>query len=481
MEFLKAAGDKIVSASGQEVRLRGVCVGGYLHLENYMHGFPGAETSMRTALLETLGRDKSQFFWDRWMDYFFTENDVIHIRSLGANVIRMALNYRQFEDDGKPFEYLETGFQRLDRVLEWCEEHELYVILDMHAAQGWQNTDWHSDNSHRHTFLWQDKLYQDRFISLWEEFARWYKDKAVIAGYDLMNEPVSHAPYGRFGYAYQPDWPRFNSLIHRTVDSIRAQGDTHIIFIEGDLYGTRFYGLEEPFAYNLAYSAHHYHPMTRGGGAYPGKQPNGETWNVEFQRQLLNQHEGVRWARDHSVPLWMGEFGAQYLEEKSSVAGQMQALDEQIGIFEELGLHWTYWNYKDIGVAGWIHIPPDSPYARLIEPVTQVKRALTMDPSTSYLIDPAVAGEFMGLANHLVNRLNDPSIDRAANITFMGQITLTLYLATLYQSTFARLFASKTEKELDELARSFLFQNCMPSRQLMTVIQNCLKPSKKGN
>ena len=32
----------------------------------------------------------------------------------------------------------ETGFDIIDNVLEWAEPHQMYVILDMHAAPGGQ-------------------------------------------------------------------------------------------------------------------------------------------------------------------------------------------------------------------------------------------------------------------------------------------------------------------------------------------------------
>ncbi len=475
MKFLKTSGRKILTESDEEIRLRGVCVGGYLHLENYMHGFPGAECSFRASLENVLGIEKADFFWQRWMDYFFTEADVVYIRSLGANVIRLALNYRQFERDDNPFHYLEAGFERLNRVLDWCEKHKLYVILDMHAAQGWQNTDWHSDNPHRQTFLWHDRLYQDRFIALWREFATRLKDRSVVAGYDLMNEPVSNARFGRFNNTYTPDWTAFNHLIQRAVKAIREIDPKHIIFIEGDLYGLRFEGLEPPLEKNLVYSSHHYHPSTRGKTIYPGRQTNGEFWDADFQYNMVANHEGTRWTNEHQVPLWMGEFGGQYIKEAGSVEGQMQALDDQISSFEKLGIHWTYWNYKDIGTAAWVHPNPDSSYTKFFEPVSRTKFDLAMDPSTSYLVDPAIGMEFTTLAHHLVDRLNDPAIDRNANVMYMGQVTLTLYLATLYQATVARMFSGMSEQQLDELAKSFLFENCLPESQLVEVVQKHLQ------
>ena len=79
----------------------------------------------------------------------------------------------------------------LDKVLSHCERHGLYVILDLHSAQGWQNVHWHSDNASRISLFWEVAFYQDRFVALWQEFARRYR-RAVIAGYDVLNEPCAN-------------------------------------------------------------------------------------------------------------------------------------------------------------------------------------------------------------------------------------------------------------------------------------------------
>ena len=39
-----------------------------------------------------------------------------------------------------------SGFKHLDRVIDACARHGIYTILDLHAAPGGQNTDWHSDH-----------------------------------------------------------------------------------------------------------------------------------------------------------------------------------------------------------------------------------------------------------------------------------------------------------------------------------------------
>lgn len=181
----------------------------------------------------------------------------------------------------------------------------------MHAVQGWQNTDWHTDNTSRNTLFWQHPYFQDRFVALWEEFARRYKGNASIAGYDVMNEPVTNAPYGLFNFDYTPDWQTLNRVHCRVVRAIRAIDPDHIIFLEGDLFASLFHGLEAPFAENLAYSSHNYNDAGFGPGPYPGVV-NGKEWNKETQREVFMAAEGTQFTQHHTVPLWVSEFGSAF-------------------------------------------------------------------------------------------------------------------------------------------------------------------------
>ena len=155
MEFLRVSGRHIVNAKGKQVRLRGTCPGGWMNMEDFINGHPGAEHTLRAQMAEVLGPARAQFFFERMLDYFFNEDDVIFLRKAGASVVRIPLNYRHFEDDAAPFKYIEAGFARLDKVLSHCERHGLYVILDLHSAQGWQNVHWHSDNASRISLFWR--------------------------------------------------------------------------------------------------------------------------------------------------------------------------------------------------------------------------------------------------------------------------------------------------------------------------------------
>ena len=187
--MLSIENEKIMDAAGEAVQLRGVCVGGWMNMESFINGFPGTEMGLRAMLQEVLGPARTEFFFERWLDAILAEEDIAYIASLGANVVRLPLNYRHFESDMEPFHYRESGFARLEEALGWCAKYGLYAILDLHAVQGWQNPDWHSDNPTHTALFWQQRHFQDRFVGLWEEIARRFKGNPTVAGYDLINEP----------------------------------------------------------------------------------------------------------------------------------------------------------------------------------------------------------------------------------------------------------------------------------------------------
>ena len=247
--------------------------------------------------------------------------------------MRLPVNYRHFERDDAPFQYLEKGFARLDQAIDWCAKHGLYVILDLHAVQGWQNTDWHCDNPSRQTLFWTQKQFQDRFVALWEEFARRYQGNPTIAGYNVMNEPVTNAPFGRFTSQYTPNWEIINQIYRRVVSAIRAIDPDHIIFLEGDYFSSRFAGSGAALRREPGLQQPQLHRRRVWPGQLPGRRSAAIHWDRAKQEKVFLNHEGTRFAQAHNVPLWVGEFGSAYNGPAQENEDRLQALDDQIDVF----------------------------------------------------------------------------------------------------------------------------------------------------
>lgn len=87
-------------------------------MENFISGFPGHEKPVRDAMLKAMGQEKYDYFFDRWLHWFFTEDDAKLLKSLGLNCVRLPFNYRHFEDDMNPRVLKKEGFKHLDRVVD---------------------------------------------------------------------------------------------------------------------------------------------------------------------------------------------------------------------------------------------------------------------------------------------------------------------------------------------------------------------------
>jgi endoglucanase len=472
MDMLQVKGRQIVNAQERPVYLRGTCIGGWMNMEEFINGYPGAEHQLRNLMSSELGQVKSDFYFTRLLDHFLGAADLAYIKSLGATVVRLPLNYRHFEDDSRPFEYLEKGFLRLDQIIEQCAKVGLYVILDLHSVQGWQNTDWHCDNASRHVYFWKHPHFQERFYALWKEIARRYHGNPTVAGYNVMNEPVSNAPYGRFRNDYHPDWETINRIYRQVVSSIRSIDPEHIIFLEGDYFSSLFDGLDAPFAPNLVYSSHMYNPSGLGPGAYPGKV-GGEYWDKEKQRQVFLSHQGTLFSQKHNVPLWVGEFGSAYNGPAEENPSRVQAMHDQLSVYNEAEVHWTTWTYKDINVMGWVQMRSDSLYLQAIQPAIKAKQDLSTDFWMGWLPPTPAKLKVFELARLVEETLADPTIDPNANQNYMSQQVLSGYIAALIQPLYVRCFKGMSEEKMDDVLASFAFKNCRPYQPLIDVlIQN---------
>ena len=153
-------------------------------------GYSGAEFEHRKAMLSVLGPEKYQYFFDRFLDFSFTDADAKFFASLGLNCIRIPFNYRHFEDDLNPGFLKESGFVLLDRVVRHCTNNNLHVRFDLHAVPGGQNQDWHSDTGLNRALFWEFKEFQDCAINLWTKIATRYPGNPFVAGYNPLNEPA---------------------------------------------------------------------------------------------------------------------------------------------------------------------------------------------------------------------------------------------------------------------------------------------------
>lgn len=285
------------------------------------------------------------------------ERDLQRVADMGMNAIRFYMTYRMFEDDAAPYVYQESGFAWLDQNVEWARAHGIYLIPNLHVPPGgWQSECEGGD-------LWEVPENQDRVVALWRAIAERYASEPVIAGYDLLNEPVPTQSAAQW-----------QTLAARTVQAIREVDDRHMIVVEHvNAVGASavdcdweltiedsFFLLDDP---NVLYELHAYEPYAftyqllwgqGDGGRYPDEAQL--DW-FPYAREHLPRSRAslerdlravVDWGARNGVPLYLGEFGAgqpTFADDK----GGLRWVEDMLEVAIADGLHFTYHDYHEDG------------------------------------------------------------------------------------------------------------------------------------
>jgi len=253
----------------------------------------------------------------------YSEPDMQHLAQWGANTVRLAFSYSDLETDGNPAVWKEDGFKQLDEVVQWAKRYGIYVILDMHVIPGGQDPASYCAGGH--DLFWTDPGAQERFIALWCEIARRYRDRPEVAAYELMNEPCSKQK--------TPEW--LHSIDQRAITAIRAVAPDKIIVVGGDEWSNPSAltdAMKLPDT-NILYTFHWYIATGDRKVTLPIDR-------AAFQKKM---DQAAKFAAKFKVPVWVGEFGC----DASSKDYQTQWVNTSVSLFEQNGFSWTYWNDKE--------------------------------------------------------------------------------------------------------------------------------------
>ncbi|KAK7045939.1 Endo-1,4-beta-xylanase 5 [Paramarasmius palmivorus] len=455
MSLLKVSGTKLVDENGKEVILRGAGLGGWMNMENFISGYPGCEFQIREVLTETIGQEKADFFFDKFLEYFFEDADAKFYQSLGLNCIRLPFNYHHFEDDMNPRVLKTSGFKHLDRVIDLCAQHNIYTILDLHTAPGGQNTDWHSDHGGHIANFWNHKDFQDRTIWLWEELAKHYKDNKWVAGYNPLNEPTD------------PKHTRVVTFYDRVYKAIRAVDPEHAIFFDGNTFASDFshFGDSHKHWENTAYSIHDYSLF-----GFPNQEEY--TGTETQQRRLRRSYEKKReWMDERGLCVWNGEWGPVYARPQYEGADtdrineiRYHVLKDQLAIYNKDRLSWSIWLYKDIGFQGMVYTSPETPYMKLFASFLAKKQRLAVDAWGAD--DSAVRHVYQPLIHHVTQEIPEKyqhlypwpvwKLDSR-----VGRLARNILVSEFLVQEWADHFVGKSLEEIDDIAKSFKFDSCL--------------------
>ena len=348
--LVQASGKSLFDADGNKLVLRGVNAGQILLQEGWMSPFALEPLKNEDGSYVKDGDDNIQYpefteeefregikanpnlntydmeelmkiYWDA----FFTAEDFRIIKEeLQMNTIRLPFYYLNILNEDLTLKEEEDAFAYLDWFMEEAAKNELYVVLDLHGAPGSQNGFEHSGREDRVAGLWTSEENVVATVELWKFVSKHYTETKPelgkwIATYDILNEPT----YEYNTITTKECWDVFDQI----YDVIRANGDNHVVTMEGCW---DFGKLPDPADYgweNVQYEYHWYNWWS----------------NILSYDMLYAYYDLYNIGRDYDVPVYIGEF--TLFEDKEQWA-------DSLALFDQRNYSWTIWNYKST-VTGW--------------------------------------------------------------------------------------------------------------------------------
>lgn len=310
VKFMQTMGAQIIAPNGEPIVLKGTNLGNWLVPEGYMFKMEQVNSPRKIdeLLYELIGPDSLQAFWTTYLDNYITHEDIKYLKQIGCNHIRLPFHYKLFTEDlymGHRY----SGFKYFDRIIDWCKQENLYILLDMHCAPGGQTGD-NIDDSYGYPYLFKSQSSQDLFTEIWLQIADRYRNEPIIIGYDLMNEPVAHY--------FSDELDFFNEelfkLYRRVISEIREIDANHVIFLNGSVWSGNFEVFKEMMGENIVYEFHKY-------------------WFPVEQEAV---QEYLDFSNNHQVPIYIGETGENTDE----------WIDEFRTLLDSNQIPWAFWPYK---------------------------------------------------------------------------------------------------------------------------------------
>ena len=299
-------------------------------------------------------------------DTFITKADLKQISEWGLDHVRVPVDYDLVEDsEGN---YKESGFVRIQGVIDWCLEYGLNMILDLHKTFGFS-----FDKGEEEFGFFENESYQERFYKLWEEFAKRFGKYKDHLAFELLNEVTDKS--------YSDTWNRISTTCIKRIRKYVPD----IWILLGGYYNNSIESLKDlalPVDDRIVYNFHCYEPLlfTHQGapwvdgmseafrmhfdttyGAYEENSrkyldcyknvpetnftgfDKNKVMGIEYFERLVE--EAVRVSEERNVPLYCGEFGVINLASAEETLKWYRMI---LSCYDKHGIGRAAWNYREM-------------------------------------------------------------------------------------------------------------------------------------
>ncbi len=297
-----------------------------------------------------------------YYESFIVEKDIETIAGWGLDHVRVPVDYQVLEDEEG--NYIEDGFGYIADCIGWCQKYHLNMILDLHKTAGYA---FDVRTGEDPDAFFKDEKLQQRFIRLWEEFAKRFGKYHEMLAFELLNEIVNPDVY--------KEW---NAIAKRAVETIRRYAQNSYILVGGVNYNSvrSIPQLDLPYDEKIVYNFHCYEPlvfthqkaywvegMTKDFEmSYPASLKEYREKSSKFAKEAMGAiyaegldkigtelfealfREAIETAEKRNVPLYCGEYG---VIDQAPLEDTLRWYQDIHDVFQKYGIGHAAWTYKD--------------------------------------------------------------------------------------------------------------------------------------
>jgi endoglucanase len=322
---LTVRGTDLVDPKGKAVILRGANLGNWHLIEFWMlgnsgePGVPGDQFRLEELLTKRFGEPEKDRLMDTYRESWIQQRDFEELKKFNFNFVRLPMNYRLMEDDRRPYQLKPNAFKWIDRAIDLAEKHGMYVLLDMHGAQGGQSPYDHTGHSDQNR-LKDSPEDQKRLAWLWGKLANRYRDRSAVMGYDLFNEP------------YGMPKPTQVDVFKQVYSAVRKSDPNKLVLAHGNYDDFDHYGDPKANGWHNVGFQMHYYPGLFGGGNPTIKRHLG---HLEFLSTIAARVKKL------NVPFLIGEMNVVF-----DAAGGADMMRKTFDTHASFGWMTSMWSYK---------------------------------------------------------------------------------------------------------------------------------------
>jgi len=248
------------------------------------------------------------------------------IKEAGFSAIRVPIRWSAHARTTAPYTINPAFLNRVNWVLSNAKQNELAAVINIH---------------HYEEIMDNPAAHKNRFLGIWEELTKYYKNEPDDIIFEVMNEPHNK---------FTPEiW---NEYLLEAINVIRDIDPDRTVMI-----GTAEWGgigslpkLEIPDSIpNIIVTVHYYNPFqfthqgaewVDGSDAWLGTQWRYTTQQIGAMKADFDIMES--WSNTHDRPIFIGEFGSYNAADMISRVLWTRTFAREA---EKRGMSWGYWEF----------------------------------------------------------------------------------------------------------------------------------------